>query len=152
MPHRTNLTVFNIVQKGGGGENLVSFPDPPAFWKPAELGKWGIHLIGWEFRKKRQKSQTLNSFSTTLIISNLPCCHYLIILFTWSEKYSALFMIPYLVEASFHSFIRIFSQDLRTGRDFFGEKGNWRNLIFKRKVRSCLQFVFRLTRTNNKRI
>ena len=88
------------------------------------MGKVGHPFDGLGIQKKRQKLQTLNSFSTTLIISNLPCCHYLIILFTWSEKYSALFMIPYLVEASFHSFITIFSQDLRTGRDFFGEKGN----------------------------
>ena len=39
---------------------------------------WLIPFDGLGIQKKRQKLQTLNSFSATLIISNLPCCHYLI--------------------------------------------------------------------------
>ena len=42
------------------------------------MGKVGHPFDGLGIQKKRQKLQTLNSFSATLIISNLPCCHYLI--------------------------------------------------------------------------
>ena len=104
------------------------------------MGKVGHPFDGLGIQKKRQKLQTLNSFSATLIISNLPCCHYLIS--NYIVHLVRKILSPFhdsifgggLISFIHYNIFSVVKRGLKDWERLFRRKGNWRNFIFKWKV------------------